>query len=331
MKQRRLRRGAFTLIELLVVMAIIATLIGLLLPAVQKVREAAYRTECRNNLAQLAKASANCEFTTKYLPTGGFVTPQAAAPNVSPRTTPLTQILGLAAAPPSPSLNPQIGKDQQWSWAYQLLPYLELDNLYNLGSTDAQVLATPNKVFVCPSRRAPTQYTNPTIGTVFLGDYAGNGGVLGPSSSTPTTINGTIVMVPMSTPVSSGRIRNGTSNTILFAEKSVSIPGSAGGDPGDTDGIFNGYKADSIRFADFQPIQDPRVATSPSTITFKSANTTLGSMYALPFGSAHTANMNVAFADGSVRAVSYGVNLTYFGYAANRNNTNAYDQTLLEP
>ncbi len=236
MSRVSLKNRGFTLIELLVVIAIIGILVGLLLPAVQSVREAARRTQCLNNLRQVGLAAMNYESALGRLPTAGDCSD--------------------GYHDPTQEFRPLYGFENA-GWHYQILPYLEQVNVSDLrpqfgwwGGTPSMV-ETPVPPFNCPSRSE--RFAVQGLYKVRLNDYAGvmgpyadeNGDVPDywqqfsqwhpPNPREPQTVwTGMIVKgghaqtKNVSTPnitkfptVKITDVKDGSSNTIMFMEKAV--------------------------------------------------------------------------------------------------------------
>jgi prepilin-type N-terminal cleavage/methylation domain-containing protein len=170
---RMISRRAFTLVELLVVIAIIGVLVALLLPAVQAAREAARRAQCYNHLKQIGLAAQNHHDTYLVMPSaGGF----AGAPWGGADAARAWVTTGGTVAP-SPAVGiPAIHNDQNWNWAYQILPFMEQQALW-AEPNDDKVKETPVKIYFCPSRHPPQVWnfniTGKTIGKRAQIDYAG--------------------------------------------------------------------------------------------------------------------------------------------------------------
>ena len=302
-------RSGFTLIELLVSIAIIGLLLALLLPAVQSVREAARRTQCRNQVRQLAAAVHLHESTFQRLPGNGWGFMWIGEPD---RGT---------------------GPDQPGGWVYQVLPYLEHDSLRKLGSGEAapakraslgKLTQVHLPVLRCPSRPAPAHATRNPILNWFnaapqtddsRGDYAVNEGDFitdtdfGPLSLADgdrpnypwkDTSKATGVCFLRST-IRLADILDGTSNTLLLGEKYVSRDHYRdGGDPGYDQNPFSGVDLDLNRWTIDPPSQDA------------------SSLAPRSFGSAHAAGCTMALCDGSVRVVSYHIDSVVFRQLGHR-------------
>lgn len=219
----------FTLIELLVVMATIGILLALLLPAVQQLREAARRAQCRNHLKQIALAFHNHHDNLLYFPSGGWYW-----------WTPPNYVNG----------SPAVGALQQGGWGFQILPYIEAEAVWRSGAVAA--IATPNPLFFCPSRRYPQsityfdEYTPPLTGgdvTHALCDYAGS------------NLDGTGVLTRF-TPTRIAAITDGTSNTLLILEKRMNMAETGQHQSDDNEGYTAGWDEDTLRVVSLAPALD---------------------------------------------------------------------------
>jgi prepilin-type N-terminal cleavage/methylation domain-containing protein/prepilin-type processing-associated H-X9-DG protein len=310
------RRSGFTLVELLVVIAIIGVLVALLLPAVQAAREAARRMQCQNNLKQMALAVHNFEDTFKIFPshgTGGGPTLIGSTPATA-NSTP-TQAAGAL---------------------FQILPYLEETNTYNLGNVNA-IQAQPIKTYFCPSRRKPntTRFTGSR--RIALNDYAipiwgapgaaPNAQCWGlPGNSTYDIRHDSCIFV-RAVNNQTGRpadVTDGLSNTMMFGEKfvdnkryyppevnqDIAPQGLWGGTIGWTD---SGYWApinswSTTRCTQMVPNRDA---------DYESRNPAQPWWHG--FGGPHPGGLNICLADGSVRSISWTIPGAVFQLVARKN------------
>jgi prepilin-type N-terminal cleavage/methylation domain-containing protein len=271
------RGRGFTLIELVVVIAIIAALIGLLLPAVQKVRESAQRMSCQNNLKQIGLAFHNHHDSLQCFPTGGFLFSSPPAYNGS---------------------QPLVAPNQTAGWGFQILPYIEAGNASAAGPIVA--IGAANPAFFCPSRRGPQ--------TLALRD--GEEGYSPPLSNGPTgmahalcdyaasNLEGTGVVRQM-TPTRITDITDGTSTTILVGEKRMNLSGLGQRQLDDFIGYTCGFDDEVIRKTNLVPLPD-----FTGSLSLDSGKR---------FGSSHPV-VNMVFADGSVHSISYSIDPLTFSY-----------------
>lgn len=284
------RRLAFTLIELLVVIAIIGVLIGLLLPAIQKVREAANRMKCSNNLKQIALGIANFEGVTGVYPHGR---------------------IGCDGITNGPCANDTLIQRTGASGFLQLLPYIEYETLYktfdqndlpyNQGTTwvaKSKGIETRPPTYVCPSDTSLTFILTSGLKAA-TGSYAFVSGSYGPSQgiglNVKLTNNGMFVY---RVPLHLLDLLDGTSNEMIVGE------------------VIDAHTNLSTNIWSQGARHESSLRSTENPLNTKPGTGITTSPYGIPlfggFGSRHPGGGNFAFADGRVQFITNSISLPVY-------------------
>ena len=279
------RRHGFTLVELLTVIAIIGVLVGLLLPAVQRVRESVRAASCQNQLRQIGLAFQTHLSIQQSFPTGG-----------NEWWTPPNFIGG----------SPAMGAKQDASWAYQILPYIEQKAAWSpTGADDAArktaAIAALIPTYFCPSRRGPQSVTYTSSGYDLGGPLFGLELTHGLIDYAGSNLGGTGLMVQAGSdrqaqPRRAADVTDGLSKTLAVAEKRLNLAHLGERQQDDNEGFTAGWDEDTVRRTDLAPDRDYSGSQDGGEL----------------FGSSHPSSFNAVFADGSVRGLAYTIDPTVF-------------------
>jgi len=294
--RKRYRKG-FTLIELLVVIAIIAILISLLLPAVQQAREAARRTQCKNNLKQIALALHNYHDVHLCFPAASYIDFECLVPG----------------GPTDPQSNPCI--QTQWAWSTMILPFVDQVNLYDrwdvnvntltdIFANDLPSLKIALPVFLCPSDNSPTPLNtdrpfnliSATEQAIAKSNYVANGGDQGNTGPFKNFNEVTRIR----------DITDGTSNTFLVGEKRTAKGGWAAVYAGSE--WFNGAPNTSDLWALISVARNRMNTGDGGENQFGTVETGQPDKC---FSSQHPGGCQFALSDGSCRFVSENIDWGY--------------------
>jgi len=313
MNHRSVPRRGFTLIELLVVIAIIAVLIALLLPAVQQAREAARRTQCKNNLAQIVLALQNYEMAFETLPPGTI-------------------------NPTGPIVNKASQDAYHVSWTVQLLPYIELSTVFNHFDFNTGVYDPRN---LAPQQRSLSTYLCPSDATRQLKELRWPSSYAGVHSgvSRPIDVDQDGLLY-LNSSVGYDDIPDGSAYTLIVGEKIQGMDDVWGWASGTRDTLRNsGTPPNGGGLALFQPPKkanaydgmpfdeipveeslDDRSEAAPDGTSKKSKPAEDDPLLLVgSFSSQHTGGVQFAMADGSVRFISQNMNVPVFQSLCSRN------------